>query len=127
MSAQPSSAAVRKLRVKAKKVAGNSSAGNATKRLYILGAILCFWLIVVALRLVQLEIFQYGQFERRAMKQQQRTTDISPSRGVIYDRNGHELAMSITGKNGPLVASFSVMQLRQRIWHPSTRIAAVSA
>ena len=80
-------------------MAGNSSAGNATKRLYILGAILCFWLIVVALRLVQLEIFQYGQFERRAMKQQQRTTDISPSRGVIYDRNGHELAMSITGNS----------------------------
>jgi cell division protein FtsI/penicillin-binding protein 2 len=80
-------------------VAGNSSAGNATKRLYILGAVLCFWLIVVAFRLVQLEIFQYGQFERRAMKQQQRTTDISPSRGVIYDRNGHELAMSIMGNS----------------------------
>ncbi len=80
-------------------MASNSSSGNATKRLYILGAILCFWVTIVGLRLVQLQIFQYGQFERRAMKQQQRTTEISPSRGVIYDRNGHELAMSIMGNS----------------------------
>jgi len=31
----------------------------------------------------------------RAVQQQQRTIDISPKRGVIYDRNGVPLAMSI--------------------------------
>ncbi|HEY6301733.1 MAG TPA: penicillin-binding transpeptidase domain-containing protein [Terriglobales bacterium] len=47
------------------------------------------------MRLVYLQIFCYGDFERRAQHQQQRSFDLSPKRGVIYDRAGRELAMSI--------------------------------
>ena len=76
-------------------VAISSWLNGATKRLYFLGAILFLWLFVVVFRLVELQVVQYGEFEQRADKQQQRTIDVSPRRGIIYDRNGHELAMSV--------------------------------
>jgi cell division protein FtsI (penicillin-binding protein 3) len=77
-------------------VAGSSSSLNgATKRLYFLGAILFLWLFAVIFRLVDLQVVRYGEFEQRASRQQQRTIDVSPRRGIIYDRNGHELAMSV--------------------------------
>jgi cell division protein FtsI (penicillin-binding protein 3) len=56
---------------------------------------LCLWLLAICLRLIYLQIFCYGDFERRAQHQQQRSFDLSPKRGVIYDRAGRELAMSI--------------------------------
>jgi cell division protein FtsI (penicillin-binding protein 3) len=57
--------------------------------------LLCLWLLTICLRLVYLQIFCYGDFERRAQHQQQRSFDLSAKRGVIYDRAGRELAMSI--------------------------------
>ena len=39
--------------------------------------------------------FSYGAYVQRAARQQQRTIEISPQRGIIYDRNGQELAMSV--------------------------------
>ncbi|HEV2964508.1 MAG TPA: penicillin-binding protein, partial [Candidatus Angelobacter sp.] len=38
---------------------------------------------------------QYGDFTQRAARQQQRTIEVSPVRGNIYDRNGNELAMTV--------------------------------
>ena len=74
--------------------ASNSSKG-ARFRLYALSGLLCLWLLAICLRLVYLQIFCYGDFERRALHQQQRSFDLSAKRGVIYDRAGRELAMSI--------------------------------
>jgi len=76
-------------------VAASNSFDGTRFRLYALAAFFCFWLVVICLRLVYLQIFCYGDFERRAQHQQQRSFDLSPRRGVIYDRAGHELAMSI--------------------------------
>lgn len=64
-------------------------------RLYMLGAILVLWCCGIGLRLVYLQIFRYGDFEQRAQHQQQRTTEVAAKRGIIYDRAGRELAMSI--------------------------------
>jgi cell division protein FtsI (penicillin-binding protein 3) len=72
-----------------------SSSNGARFRLYTLSGLLCLWLVIICLRLVYLQIFCYGDFERRAQHQQQRSFDLSPKRGVIYDRAGRELAMSI--------------------------------
>jgi cell division protein FtsI (penicillin-binding protein 3) len=78
-----------------------SSPGNAAqRRLYLLGVVLLLWFVAICFRLVYLQIFQYGEFEQRAMHQQQRTIEISPKRGVIYDRAGRELAMSINVDSG---------------------------
>ena len=76
-------------------MAASSSSNDGRFRLYALSGLLCLWLIAICLRLVYLQIFCYGDFERRAIHQQQRSFELSPKRGVIYDRSGHELAMSI--------------------------------
>jgi len=77
-------------------VATNSPRNSANKRLYLLGTILVLWAGAISLRLVYLQIFRYGDFEQRAQRQQQRTTEVAAKRGVIYDRAGRELAMSIS-------------------------------
>ena len=77
-------------------MAGTSLLKDPKWRLYLLGGILLFWCAAIGLRLVQLQIFNYGDWLQRAQRQQQRTIPVSPRRGIIYDRNGHELAMSIT-------------------------------
>jgi cell division protein FtsI (penicillin-binding protein 3) len=76
-------------------VAASNSSNSSRSRLYALTAILCLWLVAICLRLVYLQVFCYGDFERRALHQQQRSFDLSPRRGIIYDRAGRELAMSI--------------------------------
>ncbi len=75
--------------------ASTSRNANNTQRLYMLGAILVFWCCAICLRLVYLQIFRYGDFVERAQHQQQRSVELSAKRGVIYDRSGHELAMSV--------------------------------
>lgn len=83
----------------------NSPRNSAQLRLYLLGGILLVWFVAIAFRLIDLQIFQYGEFEARAQHQQQRTVEISPKRGIIYDRSGHELAMSINVDSGFAVPS----------------------
>ena len=46
-------------------------------------------------RLYQLEIFQYVELLSRAQRQQQRTVEVAPQRGTIFDRQMHPLAMSL--------------------------------
>jgi cell division protein FtsI (penicillin-binding protein 3) len=73
-----------------------STARNSTNlRLYVLAGVFVLWCSVICCRLVYLQIFRYGTFEHRAQHQQQRTEEVSPRRGIIYDRQGRELAMSI--------------------------------
>ena len=73
-----------------------SSHSTANRRLYILGALLAVWCFGICIRLTYLQIFRYGSFEERAQHQQQRTEELSAPRGIIYDRAGRELAMSIS-------------------------------
>jgi cell division protein FtsI (penicillin-binding protein 3) len=75
-------------------MAGNSNLGK-NSRLYLLGAMLLFWCVAICGRLVYLQIFRYGSFVKQAEHQQQREIPLSAKRGVIYDRAGHELAMSV--------------------------------
>ncbi|MCU1310336.1 MAG: peptidoglycan synthetase FtsI [Candidatus Angelobacter sp.] len=73
----------------------NSKNPNPKTRIYFLAAFLLFWFCAIAFRLVVLQVVRYGEFTQRASRQQQRTVEVSARRGVIYDRNGHELAMTI--------------------------------
>jgi len=73
-----------------------STARTSTNlRLYLLAGIFVFWCSAICARLVYLQIFRYGSFQQRAQHQQQRTEEVSARRGIIYDRQGRELAMSI--------------------------------
>src|SRR6202522_4771697 len=64
-------------------------------RLYFLGGILLLWCAAICCRLVYLQVFRYGSFVKQAEHQQLRAIPLSPKRGVIYDRAGKELAMSV--------------------------------
>src|ERR1041384_5368691 len=65
------------------------------RRLWIFSGLLALWLLLICCRLVQLQIFEYGDYIKRAERQQQRSIEVAPQRGVIYDRNGQPLAMSV--------------------------------
>jgi cell division protein FtsI (penicillin-binding protein 3) len=53
------------------------------------------WVCIIAGRLFWLQIVRHKDFVERAEKQQQRTFEVAPRRGVLYDRNLHELAMTV--------------------------------
>jgi cell division protein FtsI (penicillin-binding protein 3) len=53
------------------------------------------WVCAIAGRLFWLQIVRHQDFVERAAKQQQRTFEVAPRRGVLYDRNLRELAMTI--------------------------------
>ena len=73
-----------------------TTARNSTnRRLYLLAGLFVLWCCAICARLVYLQIFRYGAFEQRAQHQQNRTEEVSARRGIIYDRYGNELAMSI--------------------------------
>ena len=55
----------------------------------------CFWTTAIGLRLVWLQVVRHGDFVERAARQQQRTFEVAPRRGVLYDRNLKELAMTV--------------------------------
>ena len=76
-------------------MASSTVRNGSNLRLYLLAGILVFWCCVICVRLVYLQVFRYGTFEQRAQHQQQRTEEVSAPRGIIFDRNGQELAMSI--------------------------------
>jgi cell division protein FtsI (penicillin-binding protein 3) len=56
---------------------------------------LLLWCFAICGRLVYLQIFRYGSFAKQAEHQQQRAIPLAAKRGVIYDRAGRELAMSV--------------------------------
>ena len=51
--------------------------------------------MLVAVRLVYLQVFQRAELKLRADRQQEQTVEIEPKRGTIYDRMGRELAVSL--------------------------------
>jgi cell division protein FtsI (penicillin-binding protein 3) len=53
------------------------------------------WVCAIAGRLFWLQIVRHQDFVERAAKQQQRTFEVAARRGVLYDRNLRELAMTI--------------------------------
>jgi cell division protein FtsI (penicillin-binding protein 3) len=64
-------------------------------RLLIVAGLALVWMAAVFGRLGYLQLYEHSEYLKRAAKQQQRTIEITPKRGSIFDRNGHPLAMSI--------------------------------
>jgi cell division protein FtsI (penicillin-binding protein 3) len=55
----------------------------------------CLWAAAIAVRLTWLQVVQHGEWVDRARQQQQRTFEVAPHRGVLYDRNMRALAMTV--------------------------------
>jgi cell division protein FtsI (penicillin-binding protein 3) len=69
----------------------------APRRLRFLLVALVFagWALLIVVRLVWLQLATHSQYVDLAVRQQQRTFEVAPRRGVLYDRNLHELAMTV--------------------------------
>lgn len=72
-------------------------------RLLIVAGVALLWMTAVFGRLGYLQLLQHSEYFARAQRQQQRTIEITPKRGAIYDRNMHPLAMSV-----PVESAFAV-------------------
>jgi cell division protein FtsI (penicillin-binding protein 3) len=55
----------------------------------------CLWTSLIAARLVWLQVVRHSDFVHRAALQQQRTFEVAPRRGMLYDRNLRELAVTV--------------------------------
>ncbi|MEO6802289.1 MAG: penicillin-binding transpeptidase domain-containing protein [Granulicella sp.] len=55
-----------------------------------------FWAGVIGLRLVWLQVIEHRHFMHSAALQQQSGFEVAPRRGVLYDRNLRELAMTVS-------------------------------
>ena len=64
-------------------------------RFWIVCLFFFLWAIAISGRLFWLQIVRHREFQERAAKQQQRTFEVAPRRGVLYDRNLRELAMTV--------------------------------
>ncbi len=53
------------------------------------------WTAIIALRLGWLQVVRHSDFVHRAAQQQQRTFEVAPRRGMLYDRNLKELAVTV--------------------------------
>ena len=67
---------------------------KSVKRVAILGFIFFVWALVIALRLLQLQVFQHDKYRHLADIQQEKLDHIQAPRGTIFDRNGNYLAIS---------------------------------
>src|SRR5689334_7971265 len=67
----------------------------SNRRVFFLISVMAIWVTLIGVRLYFLQVVQSADLKQRAAKQQTRTLDVSPGRGVIYDRNNSELAISI--------------------------------
>jgi cell division protein FtsI/penicillin-binding protein 2 len=71
--------------------------------LLMVAGVALLWTTAVFGRLSYLQLIKHGEYLARAQRQQQRTIEITPKRGIIYDRNQRALAMSV-----PVKSAFAV-------------------
>jgi cell division protein FtsI (penicillin-binding protein 3) len=64
-------------------------------RFWMICLFFLLWAILIVFRLFWLQVVRHKEFVERAGKQQQSTFEVAPRRGVLYDRNLHELAMTV--------------------------------
>jgi cell division protein FtsI (penicillin-binding protein 3) len=69
----------------------------APRRLRFLFAAMLFalWAVLIIGRLIWLQVATHSDYVDLATRQQQRTFEVAPRRGMLYDRNMRELAMTV--------------------------------
>lgn len=79
----------------ARSAARRGKGPRTLRRSLLLAGFLAFWMVGLTGRLYQLEVINYAELLSRAQRQQQRTVEVAPQRGTIFDRLMHPLAMSL--------------------------------
>src|SRR5258706_2135685 len=72
-------------------------------RLLMVAGVALLWTTGVFGRLSYLQLIKHGEYLARAQRQQHRTIEIPPKRGIIYDRTMHALAIGV-----PVKSAFAV-------------------
>ena len=70
-------------------------AADPRRRAMFVALGLVAWMVIVGARLAQLQISQHDELSARAKNQQLGTVETSPTRGLLLDRQGRELARSV--------------------------------
>jgi cell division protein FtsI (penicillin-binding protein 3) len=91
-------------------------------RFVTLIGILLVWVVIIAARLVWLQVFRHAEYASREFRQQDHTFQIAPRRGMLYDRDLQPLAMtvlvdSIYAVPGEITDKDSTAQQLARIVH----------
>jgi len=72
---------------------------SVDRRLAVVLACAIIWGIAIGSKLIRLQVMEHDHLLVRAERQQQSAIPVTPKRGVIYDKNGNELARSIEVKS----------------------------
>src|SRR5665213_3539616 len=64
-------------------------------RFWLVCLFFLFWACAIAFRLFWLQVVHHKEYVGRAQKQQERTFEVAPRRGVLYDRDMRELAATV--------------------------------
>ena len=107
-------------------VQANRSRNSATRiiplkraRFWLVCLFFFLWALAIGGRLFWLQVVRHKEFVERAEKQQQRTFEVAPRRGVLYDRNLHELAMTVQADSFYAVPS-EIDDKQRAAWVQST-------
>lgn len=65
------------------------------KRAIVLNTVICFGFFIVALRLADIMILDHNRLNARARMQQLKGEEIRVRRGMIFDRNGRDMALNL--------------------------------
>ncbi|MBC7325122.1 MAG: stage V sporulation protein D, partial [Moorella sp. (in: Bacteria)] len=68
---------------------------NVRKRLAVVFFILAMGMVTILGRLAWLQFVRGGELQKKALDNRLNVMPVAAQRGVIYDRNRHELAISI--------------------------------
>jgi len=64
-------------------------------RVFVVLALLVFWVSTICVRLVWLQVFRHHYYVEEAARQQEHSFEVAPRRGILYDRDLHALAMTV--------------------------------
>jgi len=64
-------------------------------RFWLICLFFLLWTGAITARLFWLQIVRHSEYVERAQKQQERTFEVAPRRGILYDRDMHALAMTV--------------------------------
>jgi cell division protein FtsI (penicillin-binding protein 3) len=71
----------------------------ATRRVHLLARLAFVWVALIVMRLVQLQMVQHAEYKKFAAHQQESTLELQAPRGVIVDRLGQRLAISLPAES----------------------------
>jgi len=71
----------------------------ATRRVHLLARLAFVWAALIVARLIQLQVVQHDEYKKLAAQQQEKTLEIEAPRGMIVDRYGQRLAISLPAES----------------------------